>query len=210
MASALRHDLHGCSRKIGSLGQILARRLSNDDDSQELLELIQVNARRSGAIAEVLAVLVDMRAPEPGARTDAPQVVRESLSLREGWTIAPASTEQAAHGPLHVAGPRSLVERALAPLLDNAEKYGREPRSCASFRDGECVRIDVRSGGDVLTRDYLDHILRPMQRGHGADEAAAGMGLTLAQHATQLLAGTLDLNPDPDGGLICQLRLPTA
>lgn len=174
------------------------------------MELIEINAKRGSAIADGLARLVALSPLDPSQRTDVAALILETMAVREGWTIEQDDPRSGDNNQLEAIGQRSLVEAALTPVLDNAELYGVDHRSVSCLRDGGGVLISVRSGGDPMTREYIDHIMRPMQRGHAADETAAGLGLSLAARAVDLLGGTLSLSPADEGGLACRIDLPAA
>ncbi len=107
-------------------------------------------------------------------------------------------------------GRLSGLKRAVANLVDNAVKYGREAR--VTVVDGpDCLRIMVEDNGPGIPEADLVRVTEPYVRLEGSRSRATGgvgLGLSIASDAARLHGGRLELENIPQGGLRAVLRLP--
>ncbi len=136
-----------------------------------------------------------------GSRLDRDDTVRITRQLEAGIAVDALETELA---------------RALANLLGNADRYGRDPdsgRLDLSLRlarsDRQAV-IEVADRGRGVAPDRLQDLLRPFVRGEDARTGAAGAGLGLAivDRVARLHGGRLQLGLNEPNGLRATLSLP--
>jgi signal transduction histidine kinase len=82
-----------------------------------------------------------------------------------------------------------MVERLLAPILDNAGRMarGRVVLSPARARSG--VSIFVRDDGPGVPAEAAPHLFEPTGRGGGNGHGGAGLGLPLARRLARALGG---------------------
>ena len=170
---------------------------------------IEAGARRS-AFAEIdLACVLTDLAELYGA-------LAEERGLRLTLSLAGARTAPQGHAsaipPLLVWGDRSLIQQAVANLLDNAIKFSR-PGGTVSLRavvDDRLIRLEVADQGIGMARSDR---LRASERFFRAEAArntpGSGLGLSLVQAVAHLHGGSLLLE-DASPGLraILALRLP--
>lgn len=105
--------------------------------------------------------------------------------------------------------PKALT-RAVANLLDNARKYGAEPFSIETRRQGREIVIDVLDSGPGVPENQIERLKRPFTRLEGArtDAKGTGLGLAIVERVVRLHGGRFELLNRPEGGLIARLRLP--
>lgn len=104
------------------------------------------------------------------------------------------------------------LHRAIANLVANAIKYGRDPITVTiRFTDGACT-IAVRDHGPGLSVADRTRLLAPFTRGDDArgGPQGSGLGLTIAARVAAAHGGRLNLDSPPDGGLKASLILPLA
>jgi two-component system, OmpR family, sensor kinase len=109
--------------------------------------------------------------------------------------------------PTRVDADPGLVRRAIANLLDNAVRHGRQPGSGAS------VHITV-AGGRVVVADHgpgIDPAVAREQFDRFASGGGShGLGLAIVRWVAQAHNGTLRVYNAEDGGAIFELSLPYA
>jgi signal transduction histidine kinase len=107
-------------------------------------------------------------------------------------------------------GRLSALKRAIANLVDNAVKYGREAE--LSIIDGpEDLHILVDDRGPGIPEADLARVIEPYVRLDASRSHATGgvgLGLAIAHDAARLHSGDLRLEPRPGGGLRARLLLP--
>ncbi len=105
---------------------------------------------------------------------------------------------------------RQALSRALANLLENARKYGRDHISVITYADNGEILIDVLDRGPGIPESEIERLKRPFTRLENArtDTKGTGLGLAIVERIVRLHGGTLDLLPRDGGGLIARLRLP--
>jgi signal transduction histidine kinase len=106
--------------------------------------------------------------------------------------------------PARVAGEPGLVERILAPVLENACRYGQHSVVVTSeSRDGS-VTYTVRDDGPGVLEAESEQIFEPGVRGSaGRNDGGlegAGLGLALARRLARAVRGDVEAHPDERGG----------
>jgi two-component system sensor histidine kinase MprB len=78
---------------------------------------------------------------------------------------------------VRVAGDRAALTRALANLLENAERHGAEPVTVSATQNGTVAHLSVTDAGSGLAPDTAKHAFDRFWRG---PSGAPGSGLGLA------------------------------
>ena len=107
-------------------------------------------------------------------------------------------------------GRLSALRRAIQNLMDNAFKYGRNPRIIVSDDETD-LRISVEDEGPGIPPEALDRVTEPFYRPDAArasDTGGVGLGLSIVRDVALLHGGELALANRPQGGLSAELRLP--
>ncbi|MFV2115766.1 sensor histidine kinase [Micromonospora sp. LOL_025] len=109
--------------------------------------------------------------------------------------------------PTRVDADPALVRRAIANLLDNAVRHGRQPGS------GATVHITV-AGGRVIVSDHgpgIDPAVARQQFDRfTSGGGSSGLGLAIVRWVAEAHSGTLRVYNAEDGGAIFELSLPYA
>jgi signal transduction histidine kinase len=164
------------------------------DHAEKLIEALLVLARNNEA--RTLTDALDLAA-----------VAEDALEGRraEGLT----TTVSLCEAP--VTGDGVLLERLVANLLDNAERYnvtGGTVTISTRADDGACL-IRVANTGPVVPSDQVDRLFLPFAR---LDERTRhdgfGLGLALVSSIAAVHDGTVHAAANPDGGLDITVRLP--
>ncbi len=110
----------------------------------------------------------------------------------------------------------TLLERMLAPVLENAFRYAETRVSVLARRDGSRIAIAVADDGPGVAADEAESIFEPGVRGtaasgaEGDSRSGAGLGLALSRRLTRAAGGDLVLVPGEKRGARFELRLPGA
>jgi len=140
------------------------------------------------------------------------QAVDESR-LADDQTV---SIERRIEPGLHIDGLAVELARALANLLTNAARYGRDPDSgrldlaVELHKTAREAVIEIADRGPGVDPEQFEHLLRPFVRGDSARSGAAGAGLGLAivSRVARLHGGRLTLAANAPRGLRAALHLP--
>lgn len=116
-------------------------------------------------------------------------------------------------GPI-VQGDRRRLDRAVANLLDNAERYGGGAVRVAVLRHGGRVRVEVDDAGPGVPAEFREQVFERFARGAAAGrrggDGGSGLGLALvAQHARHH-GGSAWVEDRPGGGARFVVELPEA
>lgn len=117
-------------------------------------------------------------------------------------------------GLVRVAGEQALVERVLAPLIENAYRHANSTVSITVDRDGASVRFTVEDDGPGVPDSEREAIFEPGQRGTGGQTTivaskGAGLGLALSRRLARTAGGDVEAE-HTDSGARFVARLPAA
>ncbi len=196
--AAMSHDIRT------PLTRLRLRLESLGDEAREKLEgdLGVIEAIAKSALEVTRGLALDER----------PEMVDVAAMLRrlaEDCATPDASVEmRGAAAPIE-ARPVAL-RRALANVIENAVKYGREVSvELADSRDG--MRIEVLDRGPGIPAEHLARVTDPFYRveaSRNRGTGGAGLGLAIAKDVIEGHGGELVLENRPDGGLRVFIRLP--
>jgi signal transduction histidine kinase len=88
-------------------------------------------------------------------------------------------------------GDATLLGRALANLVDNAEKHGAglEALRVSASADGRALRFEALDRGSGFSERTLENAFRAFQRGENANQSSLGLGLALVQRIAKAHGG---------------------
>jgi two-component system osmolarity sensor histidine kinase EnvZ len=167
----------------------------------------------------ILAQFLDYARAEPAAPKsdiDLAVLLERALETSRLSRDATVDIDRQIENGVRVAGLPTELSRALANLLTNAERYGRDPetgRLALQVRlrtMAQAVSIEIADQGPGVAPDRREQMLRPFVRGESARSGAAGAGLGLAivERIARLHGGSFRLLPNSPSGLRAQLQLP--
>jgi two-component system osmolarity sensor histidine kinase EnvZ len=106
--------------------------------------------------------------------------------------------------------PRTLLDRVMMNLVDNALEHGEPPVRLATWCEGAVGYIEVSDCGAGIPDDQAALAMRPFVRldSSRGGEGHCGLGLSLVARLVEGLGGTVRLGKSPDGGLRVTLCLP--
>ncbi|VVE39926.1 ATP-binding protein [Pandoraea fibrosis] len=106
--------------------------------------------------------------------------------------------------------PRTLLDRVMSNLVDNALEHGEPPVRLATWCEGSEGCIEVSDWGAGIPDDQVALAMRPFVRldASRGGEGHCGLGLSLVGRLIEGLGGTVRLDKAQGGGLRVTLRLP--
>ena len=194
-----------------------ASRHAGQAEQAAALTAIQVGVGQMSRLAEQLLTL--SRA-EPGSRRPRDDHVSlGGLALRVLDGFASVAMERDIDLGLDervvgvaAGGDETMMGEMLVNLIDNALRY------CPS---GSCVTVVVdREGGDAilsvvddgagLPPGEEDRVFERFYRVAGTEAAGSGLGLSIVKEVAETAGGTVAARRRPKGGLVVEVRLPSA
>jgi signal transduction histidine kinase len=187
---------------------VLAKPDPTRDELVSMAAEVRVAVGHSERLIEALLVL----ARNDQARTltdplDLAAVAEDALDGR----LATGVTTTTALDEAPVTGDGLLLERLVANLLSNAERYnvaGGTVTISTGTDDGASV-VRVANTGLVIPPDQVDRLFLPFTRlDDRTRHDGFGLGLTLVSSIAAVHGGTVEATAIPTGGLDISVRLP--
>ena len=186
--------------------------LAKPEPTREELVSMTGEVRQAAAHCERLieALLVLARNDQARALTvplDLAAVAEDALEGRTADGITTTTT--LAEAP--VTGDQVLLERLVANLVDNAERYNLADGtiSISTTTDNRTSLVRVVNTGPVVPPDQVDRLFLPFTRlDDRTRHDGFGLGLALVSSITAVHGGTVDATAMPTGGLDITIRLP--
>jgi signal transduction histidine kinase len=186
--------------------------LAKPEPTRDELMSMATDVRQAVDHAERLveALLVLARNDQTRTLTDPLDLAAVAEDALEGRT-ANAVTTITTLDEAPVTGDGVLLERLVANLLDNAERYNIAGGtvSISTTTDNGASLVRVINTGRVVPPDQVERLFLPFTRqddriGHDG----VGLGLTLVSSIAAVHGGTVDATAVPTGGLDISVRLP--
>lgn len=166
-------------------------------------DAIVAGVRAADALVESFLDLVRAGELPLGERVDLAAVAQDVAAAAD-WPAPDAA-------PLWVDGVnRQLVERALANLVDNAQRHGQAPFGLQVRADGDEAVVEVHDAGPGIPPEARETLLRAFARGDASrGRPGSGLGLAVVRETAERLRGRVAFDAAP-GRFAVQLRLPRA
>ena len=202
----LAETAHDLRTPVAALRALAEAALRNPAESEELLPRTVRLAARMGGIIDGLLVRARLAAGV------------ESLAIQPVWLdqlVAGVVEETPAGGaqvtlvaaPSKVAADPTLVQRAVANLLDNALRYGRRPGAEAIVHVTVAGgRVTVADSGPGIDASVAEETFDRFSSGGGS----SGLGLSIVRWVALAHGGRLRVYNAEEGGAIFELELPEA
>jgi signal transduction histidine kinase len=124
-------------------------------------------------------------------------------------------TVEAAGGGVGVLADRLMLREAIANVIDNAIKYGREA-STVDVRvraAGGQATLAVTDNGPGITAEHRERVFDRFYRideARSRDAGGSGLGLSIAKWAIEANGGRISVDAAPGGGSVFTIVLPLA
>ena len=201
------HELRTPATAIYGVLATLRAREVDDATRAELQETLWQQASRMTRLIEQLLDLsrLDARSidlqPQPVAlRPALTEIATAALGDQHGSEV-----EVTVDADLAAAVDRLALERIIANLLANANRYGRPPVVISAEARDRHVRIAVADSGPGVPDELVPRLFERFARGD--DAQGTGLGLTIAKAYAQAHGGDLVYEPTESGARF-ELVLP--
>jgi signal transduction histidine kinase len=213
LSAELSHELRTPLSRIVAEVELLQRRDRPLDERREAYDAIVRSSGQMSAILETLMAAARADAGLDRGRSELGAVLEDA---RSAW--APVAQERGV--ALDVATPASavivgvdsdVVQRILAPVLDNAARHARSHVRVTSGDRGGRVAITVADDGPGVPATDLERVFEPGVRLNGSADghAGSGLGLALARRLARAANGDVTVLPRPEGsGAAFVVELP--
>jgi two-component system, OmpR family, osmolarity sensor histidine kinase EnvZ len=106
--------------------------------------------------------------------------------------------------------PRTLLDRLVSNLVDNALEHGVPPVEISTRREGQHWWIEVRDHGEGIPAERVAAAIKPFVRLDEArgGEGHCGLGLAIVTRLTRNQGGRCEVSNHPEGGLRVRIVLP--
>jgi signal transduction histidine kinase len=200
-SAELSHELRSPLASIVAETQLALRHGHSQDEYRSGYERLLQSAQQMRRALETLvsAARLEQNRPrgagEARAAMDAAVRASEPLAAERGIDVSVRCAEH----PLRLGVDTDVAERVLAPLLENACRYGKSSVQVTAERRNGSVDISVSDDGPGVPDDHRARIFEPGFSGGGTGQrgGAAGLGLPLARRLARAAGGDVEL---ADGG----------
>jgi signal transduction histidine kinase len=214
LSAELSHELRTPLTSIAVEAQYALRHAELSLEARASLEHILECAQRMKRTLETLIAAARAQLDPHRSTSDAAACARAALGAGgERDTRALRTTQRVAAPGIRVAVERDLVERILAPLIENARRHASASVEVEITRDQADVQFTVSDDGAGVGGDELEAIFEPGRRAGGSAtatvSAGAGLGLALARRLARSAGGDVYAEASEHGGRFT-VRLPGA
>jgi signal transduction histidine kinase len=212
LSAELSHELRTPLARIVAEIELLQRRERSPEDRSDAYAVVARSADQMSGILETLMAAARAEAHPTAGRSEVGGVLDD---VAEGW--APALAER--HVALEVRHPATpvtagvdaeVVERIVAPLIDNALRFARSRIVLSATADDGEIVLSVADDGPGVAVEAREQVFEPGVRAAGLNgHRGAGLGLPLARRLAKAIGGDVSLAPAaPGAGAEFQVRLP--
>lgn len=199
------HELKSPVSTIYGFAALLARRGSDlsQEVKEEAFDKIQQESQRVAKLVDDLLVLARLEGDELQL---SPVSLQECVanSLEEFQQLQPGRTlvSNAGSNAAPVLGHQAYIERTLANLLSNADKFSPlgEPIEVRLTAAGSRASVSVLDHGNGIDPGELDRIFQPFYRGrNNGAQPGSGIGLTVVRRLIEAQGGRVWAEIREDG-----------
>ncbi|HUQ63992.1 MAG TPA: HAMP domain-containing sensor histidine kinase [Acidimicrobiales bacterium] len=198
----LRTPLTAVRTNIEFLGR--AKTLKADERNKLVAETSLELDELTTLVAELVELATDVRTEEPVEAVDLAEVaedVANRFQRRTGREVTVTAGDAAT-----IQGRKSMLDRAISNLVDNALKFSNAPDPVEVAVVG--ATVEVRDRGAGIADDDREKVF---DRFYRASEArtlpGSGLGLAIVKQIAELHGGTVTLNERSGGGTVARLVL---
>lgn len=200
MLAGVAHDLKSPLTRI----KLRASMLGSDVERQQLY-------REVDSLNDIVQQFLEFarQRPESGPEVEVDALLREQYYSDTGSDEDVLFRLDLRAGPAFRM-PRTLLDRLISNLVDNALEHGVPPVEIATRREGLQWIIDVRDHGPGIPADRVAAAIKPFVRLDEArgGEGHCGLGLAIITRLVRNQGGQCELSNHPEGGLRVRIALP--
>ena len=215
LVGLLAHEIRNPVATLRNLLEVIHRRLGDDPESREFVEIAIDELLRMHELAERM---LDLNRPRDPAVRVAPvgQIARDVARLL-GVGNAGQGEITIADDPAAIAAiAPDALKQVLVNLVQNAREAMRPLRTGADARieiavrrDADTVRVDVMDNGPGIAPEVLPRVFDPFFTTKESMDGI-GLGLFVAEGVVRAAGGRLTARNREDGGAVFHIALPAA
>jgi signal transduction histidine kinase len=213
LTAEISHELRTPLAKILAESELATSRERSSSEHRESLLLIARHAQQLQGVLETLLASARASLSGAAAASDAPESARRAAApFQQALTAQGKSMRLEGPRTLKVAVEADLLERILAPLLENATRFARELVVLEIRAVGGEAVFEIRDDGPGVDPRERERIFEPGFRPAGApadEHAGAGLGLALVRRLARTAGGDVEALASSDGASFA-VRLPLA
>lgn len=206
------HELRTPLTALSLLSENLVRSTNIEQTQQRLIPL-QKGMKRMQALVNQLLCLAQIQGKSPSDRYPvninriAREVIAELHPLAESKAIDLGMTQQENVVLLDTEDSLvTLLRNALSNALNYTPKGGQIDISL--FTEKGVGFIQVKDNGPGIEENELTHMFEPFRRARENREPGNGLGLTISLEIAKRLGGEINLQNQPQGGLLFLYKQP--
>ena len=212
LSAELSHELRTPLARILAEMELLGRRERSPEERDRAYEVVVRSAEQMNRILETLLAAARAETEVAPGHSD---LAAALANLREAWapTVSDHGARLEIHMPRHplqVGLDAEIVERVVAPLLDNASRYASSLVTVDAGRSNGHVEVRVRDDGPGVAPGEEEAIFAPGARGDRQIEGhrGTGLGLALSRRLARAAGGDVRV-AQHDGGACFLVELPS-
>ncbi len=203
MLAAISHDLRTPITRLKLRAEYLL-------GTEQYVKMIADLNEMEHMIASILAFAREQNSTEVAERFDI-NALLESI-CDELLTVGQGVTYQGPEG-VRVAyvGRIMALKRALANLIENAVKYGRQAQVTLYCDQLEQLQVMIEDEGPGIAETEMENVFAPFYRldaSRSLQQSGTGLGMALARDIIRAHGGEITLFNRPQGGLRVVVTLP--
>ncbi|WP_158883347.1 sensor histidine kinase [Amycolatopsis anabasis] len=201
----LAETAHDLRTPVASLRAVAETAMRHPDTQAEFVPRAVQLAAQMGDIIESLLVRARLAAGVDQLAVQ-PVWLDQLVGVLVDDTDTTGASVTVTAAPTLVRADPQLVRRAIANLLDNALRYGRQPGQPATVHITVANgRVTVADHGPGVADELADEVLDRFR-----STGSSGLGLSIVRWVAQAHGGRLDVYNADEGGAIFELTLPLA
>ena len=215
LTAEISHELRTPLAKITAQAELALRRERTPDDYRVALQSVVASAEEMNRTIETLLIAARQQTAGGGGSADVGAVLDRltanvSVSGALGVSGAVRFDVRLPGDGLRMRVDPGVLERILAPILENAARYARTAITVTGASIGPDVVILVGDDGRGVPSGDEERIFEPGVSGAATDDerAGPGLGLALARRLARDAGGDVTATASADGGHFT-LRLPS-
>jgi signal transduction histidine kinase len=217
LSAEISHELRTPLASVIAEAQFAQRHGVEDDTLTRILERSQELRRTLDALMAAARAEYSPRIARADAVACAQAAIARAAGMRPALTMSVAAPAET----ILVGVEAELVQRILAPLLENAVRHAASRVTLRVRREDDAVVFSVQDDGPGVPADERDAIFAPgpgkdgpastgaAARSTAVASSGAGLGLALCRRLATSAGGEVRLEPG-DGGARFTVRLPGA
>lgn len=216
LSAEISHELRTPLANITAEAQYALRYGNPTDEARATLEHILQSARQLGRTLETLMAAARAQLDPRRSSADAAACVHAAIRATRSpeRSAGPEIAVTLPAQPVRVAAEQELVERILAPLLENACRYAGRLITVSVDGGPDTVRFVVQDDGPGIAIAQEEEIFRPgastsASAGSTISITGAGLGLALSRRLARSAGGDVTAASNP-GGACLTVTLPVA